>query len=305
MNNLEEKMLENIDVHDIEKSDAYSIRLNGKGFKRKVNPYINIVTKEDKPGIDIIVKDNTLIGVIDIPVIITESGLTDVVYNDFYIGKNSNITITAGCGIHNDKDKNAQHDGIHRFFVDEKSKVKYLERHYGEGKGSGKKVLNPTTEVYLKKDSYMVMNTSQLEGVDDTIRVTKAVIEEGATLIVNEKLLTAGNQKAVTKFIVELKGKNSSCNVTSRSIATEESYQEFNSNLIGLDECYGHVECDAILKDKGSVKAIPEIYAKDLNANLVHEAAIGKIAGDQLMKLMSLGLTEKEAEEVIIKGFLK
>ena len=188
MNNLEKNMLDKIDVHNIESKDAYNIRLNGKGVERKVSPYIDIITKTDKSGIDIKVKDNTLLGTIDIPVIITESGLTDIVYNDFYIGKNCNITITAGCGIHNEKDKNAQHDGIHRFFIDENSKVTYLETHYGEGEGKGKRILNPTTEIYLKKGSTMKMNTTQIEGVDDTNRITIAELDDEATLNVNEKL---------------------------------------------------------------------------------------------------------------------
>ena len=305
MNNLEKNMLDKIDVHNIESKDAYNIRLNGKGVERKVSPYIDIITKTDKSGIDIKVKDNTLLGTIDIPVIITESGLTDIVYNDFYIGKNCNITITAGCGIHNEKDKNAQHDGIHRFFIDENSKVTYLETHYGEGEGKGKRILNPTTEIYLKKGSTMKMNTTQIKGVDDTNRITIAELDDDATLIVNEKLLTNNKQNAKTTFKVDLKGVNSSTHVTSRSIATDDSYQEFKSNVTGYNKCYGHVECDAILKDNGIVKAIPEILAKNIDANLVHEASIGKIAGEQLIKLMSLGLNEKEAEEVIIKGFLK
>ena len=270
-----------------------------------MNSYIDIVNKEDKSGIDIYVKENTLFGIIHIPVIITESGLTDVVYNDFHIGKNANVIIFAGCGIHNDLHKDSEHDGIHRFFLEEGAKVKYVEKHYGEGKGRGKRVLNPTTEIYMKKGSTMNMDSVQIKGVDNTLRVTKAVLEEDTTLEISEKILTTGKEKAKTEFVVDLNGENASVHVTSRSVAEGSSYQEFISNVTGNTKCYAHIECDAIIKDEGKVKAIPEIYAKNIDANLIHEAAIGKIAGEQLKKLMTLGLNEKEAEEVIIKGFLK
>ena len=237
--------------------------------------------------------------------ILTESGLKDVVYNDFHIGKNSNVIILAGCGIHNDLHNDTEHDGIHRFYLEENAKVKYVEKHYGEGVGTGQKILNPVTEIYMKKGSSMTMDTSQIKGVDDTLRETKALLEEDTTLQINEKILTDKTQSAKTIFTIELNGENASTHVTSRSVATENSYQEFISNITGNSKCYAHVECDAILKESGKVKAIPEIYAKNVDANLIHEAAIGKIAGEQLMKLMSLGLREKEAEEAIIKGFLK
>ena len=254
---------------------------------------------------DIYVKENTLFGIVHIPVIITESGLTDVVYNDFHIGKNANVIIMAGCGIHNDLHQTSEHDGIHRFYLEENAKVKYVEKHYGEGKGTGKKVLNPTTEIYMKKGSKMTMDSVQIKGVDDTLRITKAELDANTSLEIIEKILTTGKQTAKTEFIVNLNGENSSVHVTSRSVAEGSSYQEFTSNINGNTKCFAHVECDAIIKDAGKVKAIPEIYAKNVDANLIHEAAIGKIAGDQLKKLMTLGLNEKEAEEVIIKGFLK
>ena len=305
MNREDKELLKEVVGEDPTKADSYNIRKNGQKLDRKVNPNINIVSKEDNSGIDIYVKENTLFGTVNIPVIITESGLKDVVYNDFHIGKNANIIIVAGCGITNNGHWDAQHDGIHRFYLEEGAKVKYIERHCGLGVGDGKKVLNPVTEIHMAKGSYMVMDTTQIKGVDDTIRTTKAELDSEATLVITEKILTSKDQQAKTEFVVNLKGENSSTHVTSRSVATDNSYQEFISNITGNTKCYAHVECDAIIKGKGQVKAVPEIFAKNVDANLIHEAAIGKIAGEQLMKLMSLGLSEKEAEEVIINGFLK
>ncbi len=305
MNNIDKELLKEINDKFDENAEAYNIRKNGESIKRKINSYIDIVTKENKSGIDIYVKEDTLFGIVHIPVIITESGLTDVVYNDFHIGKNANVIIMAGCGIHNDLHQNSEHDGIHRFYLEENAKVKYVEKHYGEGKGTGKKVLNPTTEIYMKKGSKMTMDSVQIKGVDDTLRITKADLDDDTTLEISEKILTTGKETAKTEFIVNLNGENASVRVTSRSVAEGSSYQEFISNITGNTKCYAHVECDAIIKDEGKVKAIPEIYAKNIDANLIHEAAIGKIAGEQLSKLMTLGLNESEAEEVIIKGFLK
>lgn len=301
----DKELLQEIVGENPENADSYNIRKNGKKIERKVNPNINIISKEDNSGIDIYVKEDTLFGTVNIPVIITESGLKDVVYNDFHIGKNANIIIVAGCGITNNGHWDAQHDGIHRFYLEEGAKVKYIERHCGLGVGDGKKVLNPVTEIHMAKGSYMVMDTTQIKGVDDAIRTTKAELDSDATLVITEKILTSKNQQAKTEFVVNLKGENSSTHVTSRSVATDNSYQEFISNITGNTKCYAHVECDAIIKGEGQVKAVPEIFAKNVDANLIHEAAIGKIAGEQLMKLMSLGLSEKEAEEVIVNGFLK
>ena len=305
MNNTDKELLKEISESFNEQAEVYNIRKNGKSIERKVNSYINIVTKEDKSGIDIYVKENTLFGIVHIPVIITESGLTDIVYNDFHIGKNANVIIFAGCGIHNDLHKTSEHDGIHRFYLEEGSKVKYVEKHYGEGKGTGKKILNPTTEIYMKKSSTMTMDSVQIKGVDNTLRITKAKLDNDTTLEISEKILTTDKETAKTEFIVNLNGENASVHVTSRSVAEGSSYQEFISNITGNTKCYAHVECDAIIKEEGKVKAIPEIYAKNIDANLIHEAAIGKIAGEELQKLMTLGLNESEAEEVIIKGFLK
>ena len=305
MNDTDKRLLNEISDSETQKVDAYNIRKNGKSIDRKSNPFVQILPKEDNQGIDIYVKENTLLSVVHIPVILTESGLTDVVYNDFHVGKNANVIILAGCGVHNDAHKDTEHDGIHRFYLEENSKVKYIEKHYGEGSGKGKKILNPVTEIYMKSGSSMTMDTTQIKGVDTTERKTIGVLESNTTLVINEKILTEGHQKAKTIFQVDLNGDNASTHVTSRSVATENSYQEFISDITGNAASYAHVECDAIIKENGQVKAIPKIYAKNPDANLIHEAAIGKIAGEQLMKLMSLGLNEKEAEDVIIKGFLK
>ena len=302
---VDEELLNEISDYNGEFKGAYNIRKNGKGIQRQVTENINIVTKTDKPGIDIIVKPNTKFEFVHIPVILTESGLKDVVYNDFFIGKDANVIIIAGCGIHNDHHKNSQHDGIHRFFLEEGAKVKYIEKHYGEGSGDGKRILNPVTEVYLKSGSSMVMETVQIKGVDSAIRETKGVLEDNTNFVVTEKIMTHGKQSAQTCFDVQLNGENASTHVTSRSVATEDSYQHFTSKIYGNSKCFAHSECDAIIKDNAKVKATPEITANNVDANLIHEAAIGKIAGEQLTKLMTLGLSEKEAEEQIITGFLR
>lgn len=304
-NQIDQNLLQEVSPLENFTKGAYNIRKNGEGIERKVTDNVNIITKTDKPGIDIHVKENTKFEWIHIPVIITESGLNDVVYNDFYIGKNANVVIVAGCGIHNDHHKDSQHDGIHRFFLEEGAKVKYIEKHYGEGKGEGKRILNPVTEVYLKAGSSMEMESSQIKGVDSTIRETKGKLEENTNFVVSEKIMTHGQQFAKTIFDVELNGENASTHVTSRSVATDASKQFFISKIYGNSKCFAHSECDAIIKDHAKVTATPEITANDVEANLIHEAAIGKIAGEQLIKLMTLGLSEKEAEEQIIKGFLR
>lgn len=305
MDKMDEALLNEISNLDNLKNGAYNIRKNGQGIERKVTENVNIITKEDKSGIDIMVKENTKFEFIHIPVIITESGLKDVVYNDFYIGKNSNVYIVAGCGIHNDHKDSSEHNGIHRFFLEEGSKVKYVEKHYGEGNGTGKRILNPVTEVYLKNGATLEMESVQIKGVDSTIRETKGELQENTNFVVAEKIMTHDEQWAKTIFDVKLNGENSSVHVTSRSVATDRSKQEFISKVYGNTKCFAHVECDAIIKDNACVKATPEITANNVEANLIHEAAIGKIAGEQLVKLMTLGLTEKEAEEEIINGFLK
>ena len=304
MNNTDKELLEIISDTS-EYKGAYNIRKDGQVIERQITDNINIITKQDVSGIDVIIKENTKNEFVHIPVIITESGLKDVVYNDFYIGKNANVVIIAGCGIHNDHHEDSQHDGIHRFFLEEGAKVKYVEKHYGEGNGKGKRILNPITEVHLKDGSSLEMESVQIKGVDSTIREAKGEIESNTNLVITEKIMTHGTQFAKTIFDVNLNGENSSVKVTSRSVATEKSSQEFISNISGNNKCFGHVECDAIIKDNAKVIAVPKIEANCQDANLIHEAAIGKIAGEQLNKLMTLGLTEKEAEAAIINGFLK
>lgn len=292
------------DLHQIPVG-AYNIRTNGKSEARNTTANIDIVTKEDKSGIDIIIKPNTKKESVHIPVVLSQSGLTETVYNDFYIGENADVTIIAGCGIHNGGDHKSQHDGIHSFFVGKNAKVRYLEKHYGSGDGKGERILNPVTIVHLDEGSYMEMDTVQIRGVDSTIRTTKAKLDKDATLVIKEKILTHGNQYAETDFEVELNGENASTNVISRSVAKENSKQKFLSKINGNAKCMGHTECDAIIMDQASVSAIPEITANHIDASLIHEAAIGKIAGEQIIKLMTLGLTESEAEAQIINGFLK
>ena len=304
MNKIEKDLLLAVsDLHQIP-AGAYNIRQNGKGIDKKSTANIEIVSKKDKSGIDIIIKPNTINESVHIPVIITESGIKDVVYNDFYIGDNSDILIVAGCGIHNPDKNSSEHNGIHTFHIGKNAKVKYVEKHLGVGQ-SGEKILNPITEVYLDNGSYMLMETTQLGGVSYSQRKTIAEVSDNAKLVIKEKILTSENQQANTNFDVLLTGKNSSCEVTSRSVSKGQSSQEFISKVTGNNLCFGHVECDAIIMDNSKIISTPEIVANCVDANLVHEAAIGKIAGEQIIKLMSLGLTEKEAEDMIIQGFLK
>lgn len=292
------------DLHTVPEG-AYNIRENGTAAGRKTTANIDIVSKTDKPGIDIIIKAGTKNESVHIPVIISESGLKDMVYNDFYIGEGADVTIIAGCGIHNCGDQDSAHDGIHSFHVGKDARVRYVERHYGEEEGTGENIMNPTTVIEIDEGGYLEMETTQIKGIDSTIRNTSAVVGKGGTLIVKEKIMTHGRQHAETVFNVDLNGDGSSTNVISRSVAKDNSTQTFLSKINGNSECYGHTECDAIIMDNASVRAIPEITANDINASLIHEAAIGKIAGEQIIKLMTLGLTEQEAEEQIVNGFLK
>ena len=284
---------------------AYNIRENGKGVAKNTTANIDIVTKEDKPGIDIIVKANTKNESVHIPVVITQGGLNDLVYNDFYIGENADVVIVAGCGIHNSTCETSEHDGIHSFHLAKGSKVKYIEKHYGEGEGTGDRILNPQTVINLEEGASMEMESVQIKGVSSTVRETYANIKKGSSLVISERIMTTGKQRAKTIFDVNLDGEDSSVHVASRSVAEDESVQEFISNVKGNAKCFGHVECDAIIMGKGRVISDPKIEANNIEASLIHEAAIGKIAGEQLTKLMTLGLTEKEAEEQIINGFLK
>ena len=284
---------------------AYNIRANGQSAARNTTAHINIITKTDKPGIDIHIAPGTKNESVHIPVIISETGLKECVYNDFFVGPDCDVTIIAGCGIHNCGSQDSEHDGIHAFYVGENSRVRYVEKHYGEGAGTGKRLMNPTTVVSLGKNAHMEMETTQISGINDTLRRTSAVLAEGASLVVYEKIMTTGDQQAATEFTADLNGAGSSCNIVSRSVARDESRQNFTSRLNGNAACAGHTECDAIIMDHASVLASPQLTANNVDASLIHEAAIGKIAGEQLIKLMSLGLTEQEAEEQIINGFLK
>ena len=283
---------------------AYNIRENGKAAGRNTTANIDIVTKQDKPGIDIIIAPGTKKESVHIPVIISQTGLTDLVYNDFYIGEDADVVIIAGCGIHNCGGELSQHDGIHTFWLGKNSHIRYVEKHYGEGDGS-KNVMNPTTIVHLDEGASMEMGTTQSAGIDDTDRRTEGDLKAGAKLEVREKILTNGVQNAKTYFNVDLNGEGCSANVVSRSVARENSTQFFDSRLNGNAPCAGHSECDSIIMENGRVTACPSLTANNIDASLIHEAAIGKIAGEQLMKLMTLGLTEKEAEEQIVNGFLK
>ena len=305
MNRIEENLLAQVaQLHSVP-AGAYNIRANGTLAGRNTTEHIDIITKKDQDGIDIVIAPFTKNESVHIPVILSESGLQDMVYNDFFIGEGADVIIIAGCGIHNGGDQESRHDGIHTFHVGRNAKIRYVERHYGEGDGNGRNVMNPTTVVEIEEGGYMEMETVQIEGVDSTSRVTRATLGEGATLIIHEKIMTHGTQYAKTEFEVSLNGAGAGAHVVSRSVAKEQSRQTFLSKVNGNAPCSGHTECDAIIMDDARVEAIPEISANHVDASLIHEAAIGKIAGEQLTKLMTLGLTEKEAEEEIINGFLK
>ena len=302
---IQKTILEQVaDLHTVPEG-AYNIRANGKMAGRNTTANIDIISKEDGSGIDIRIKPGTRHESVHIPVVLSQSGLKEMVYNDFYIGEDADVVIIAGCGIHNCGDQDSEHNGIHRFFIGKRAKVKYVEKHYGSGDGRGGRILNPQTEVTMEEDSYMEMESTQIKGVDSTDRNTVASLNSGAKLIIRERLLTHGNQTAVSRFEVSLNGEDASANVISRSVAKEESNQTFISKINGNAKCAGHTECDAIIMDNAKICAVPELTANNPDAALIHEAAIGKIAGEQIIKLMTLGLTEEEAEEEIVNGFLK
>lgn len=305
MDIIQKTLLEEVaGLHEVPEG-AYNIRANGALDSRRTTANIDIVTKQDKPGIDIMIAPGTKRESVHIPVIISETGLKDLVYNDFFVGEGADVTIIAGCGIHNCGDQDSAHDGIHSFHLGKNAKVRYVEKHYGDGDGNGHNMMNPTTIIELAEGAAMEMETVQIKGIDSTTRVTRAKLEADASLVIREKIMTHGNQTAVTDFTVDMDGAGSSANVMSRSVAKENSHQKFVSVINGNSRCAGHTECDAIIMDQASVTALPELTANHVDANLIHEAAIGKIAGEQLIKLMTLGLTEKEAEEQIVNGFLK
>ncbi|MBO5415661.1 MAG: SufD family Fe-S cluster assembly protein [Clostridia bacterium] len=305
MDSIQKNLLEQIaGIHEVPQG-AYSLRINGSLYGKNSSENIDIVKKEDKPGIDIYIKDGTKNESLHIPVLLSQTGLKEIVYNDFHIGRDCDVTIVAGCGIHNGGSEASEHSGIHSFYLGENAKVKYIEKHYGEGDGNGQNIMNPTTYAELAEGAYLEMETAQIKGVDSTDRVTKAVLGKNSKIVVSEKIMTHGKQFAKTEFEVELNGENSGAHVVSRSVARDDSEQTFVSRILGNNKCTGHTECDAIIMDNAKVSAIPEILASDPDAALIHEAAIGKIAGEQLIKLMTLGLTEKEAEEEIVNGFLR
>ena len=292
------------DLHTIPEG-AYNIRSNGALAGRNTTANIDIVSKPDGSGIDIHIKPGTKNESVHIPVVLSQSGLKDLVYNDFFVGEGADVVIVAGCGIHNCGNQDSQHDGVHRFFVEKNAKVKYVEKHYGEGDGTGKRILNPVTEVHLGEGSAMEMEMVQIKGVDSTVRTTHADVAAGASLVVRERLMTHGGQKAESIYVTELNGDGSRADVVSRSVAKDSSYQKFDSRITGNAACTGHTECDAIIMGSARILAVPQLEANNIDAALIHEAAIGKIAGEQIIKLMTLGLTEQEAEEQIVSGFLK
>ena len=305
MDSIQMNLLEQVaGLHEIP-TGAYNIRANGESVERNTTANIDIVAKEDGSGIDIIIKPGTKKESVHLPVLLSQSGLEEMVYNDFYIGEDCDVTIIAGCGIHNGGDASSKHDGIHTFHVGKNAKIKYVEKHYGSGDGNGKRIMNPQTIVYIDENGYMEMDTAQIRGVDSTNRYTKAELKAGAKLVVGEKLMTHGVQTAESVFEVDLNGDGSGANIVSRSVAKDDSYQLFVSKINGNAACTGHTECDAIIVGDAKIRAVPEISANNPDAALIHEAAIGKIAGEQIVKLMTLGLSEEEAEEQIINGFLK
>ena len=301
----QKKILEEVaDLHKIPVG-AFNIRANGESVGRNSTANIEIISKTDVSGIDIKIKPGTKNESVHIPVVISQSGVTEHVYNDFYIGEDADVLIVAGCGIDNCGSKDSEHDGIHRFYIGKNAHIKYVEKHYGSGSGSGKRILNPVTEVYMEEGSSAEMEMVQIKGVDDTERVTKAELKAGAKLLISERLMTHGDQRAISKYDVDLNGEDSSADIVSRAVARDSSYQRFDAVIAGNAPCKGHSECDSIIMDNGVILAVPALKANNVDAALVHEAAIGKIAGEQLTKLMTLGLTEQEAEEEIINGFLK
>ncbi len=305
LDEIQKRLLREVaDLHEVPEG-AYNIRSNSQSAGRRSTANIEITSKQEVSGLEVRIKPGTKRESVHIPVVMTESGLKEVVYNDFYVGEDADVVIIAGCGIDNCGNQDSQHDGIHRFYVGKGAKVRYVEKHYGSGAGSGKRILNPGTEVYLAENSAMEMEMVQIKGVDDTVRTTTAALAAGAKLTVRERLMTHGEQRAESTYTVELNGEGASADVVSRSVARDRSFQKFDAKIIGNAPCSGHTECDSIIMDQGRILAVPGLEANHVDASLFHEAAIGKIAGEQLIKLMTLGLTEAEAEEQIINGFLR
>ncbi|RHO20121.1 SufB/SufD family protein [Amedibacterium intestinale] len=306
MENMEKDLLETIaDIRGFMPGSAFNLRKNGEGVERHSTEHVKISAKTDKPGIDIRIDANTVGESIHIPVILTESGIKDVVYNDFYIGENCDVEIIAGCGIHNDGCDTSQHDGIHTFHIGKNAKIVYSEKHVGEGNGSGERILNPTTVIHMEEGSYAKMDMSQIKGVDSTMRKTEANLGPKAKLLINEKLMTHGKQKAYSDVTVNLNGEDSVVQIISRSVGKDTSVQVFHPIAVGNNKSRAHIQCDSIIMDEAKISSIPEIAANHVDAQIVHEAAIGKINNDQLIKLQTFGLSDEEAEKVIVEGFLK
>ncbi len=304
MDKLDFSLLKEVALMDAIPTGAYNIRKNGDSAGRFSTENIRIENKTDKPGIDINIKSGTKGETVHIPVIITETDYTETVFNDFFIGDDCDVTIMAGCGIHNCGDSESRHDGVHTFYIGKNSTVRYAERHYGDGDGKGGRVMNPETVVYVGEGSTVQMDTTQIKGIDSTYRKTKIVVAKDGNAVVTEKLLTHGDQIAESDMDLILDGENANGRIISRSVAQNDSKQIFRPCITGRADCFGHVRCDSILMDNAKISSIPAVAAEHTDARLVHEAAIGRIAGDQLIKLMTLGLTEEEAEEKILEGFL-
>ena len=302
---MQNELLEKISDYKIDNNVAHNIRENGESISRVETENIKIETKKDKPGINIFIKENTKEEYVHIPVIITKSDYKETVYNDFYVGKNANVTIVAGCGIHNECETEDAHNGIHTFHIEEGANVKYIEKHYADGLYDNNKFINTDTIIYLKDNSSMTMETAQISGIDKAIRKTEAELLNNTTLKIKETLMSNNKEEIETNFNVKMNGKNSNADISSKSVARKESFQKFSSVVEGNNKCFAHVSCDAIVMEKSKVTSIPSIIANSKEAEISHEAVIGKIATDQITKLMSLGLAEKEAEEKILEGFLK
>ena len=306
MEQMEKNLLKTVaDISGFMPGRAFSLRKNGAGVERHSTEHVKILAKTDKPGIDIIVDANTVGESIHIPVILTDSGIQDMVYNDFYIGEGADVEIVAGCGIHNDGCDTSQHDGIHTFHIGRNASITYTEKHYGEGSGSGGRILNPTTVIHMEEGTFAKMDMSQIKGVDSTFRKTEANLGASAKLVINEKLMTHGEQKAHSDVTVNLNGEDSVVQIVSRSVGKDTSVQVFHPIAVGNNRSRAHIQCDSIIMGKAKISSIPEIAANHVDAEIIHEAAIGKINNDQLIKLQTFGLNSEEAEKVIVDGFLK
>ncbi len=304
LDQITEKILKQIDESGFRQEGAFNLRHNGTALCHGDSEHIKIKKKEDKPGIDVYIDGDAKGEQVHIPVVVDASGMTDIVYNDFFVAEGAEVTIIAGCGIHNSGCNESRHDGIHSFHVAKGANVRYEEKHYGEGEGTGAKVLNPVTNIYMEEDAVFTLDTAQIKGVDSTQRETNISMGKGAKLYVVEKLMTHDNQTAVSNMEVQMNGEGSSAQIVSRSVAKGSSKQVFHPKAVGNAGCHAHVQCDSIIMDHAEVSSIPEINARHLDAAIIHEAAIGRINDEQLVKLRTMGMTEEEAESVIIDNFL-